>query len=57
MSRSGQLFVAREYGTEFTLYSMMRKMGIPLSPEQQKFQDYLEEHYPKNTGKEIANVG
>ena len=47
MSRSGQAFVAATEGTQYTLYAAMRRMGIPLSPEQEKFQSYLEAHYPE----------
>ena len=46
MSRSGQLFVAQTWGTGFTLYAVMKVLGIPLSKEQEKFQAYLEAHYP-----------
>jgi len=58
MSRSGNAFIAETRGTEFTLYSMMRKMGIPLSKEQEKFQAYLESKYPPVAkDKEIEDVG
>ena len=46
MSKSGQAFVAATEGTEFTLYSMMKKLGLPLSKEQADFQAYLESKYP-----------
>lgn len=46
MSRSGQAFVAATRGHKFTLYAVMRLMGIPLSKEQEKFQAYLERTYP-----------
>lgn len=46
MSKSGQAYVAATEGTEFTLYSMMKMMGIPLSKEQEEFQAYLERTYP-----------
>ena len=46
MSKSGQLFVAQTEGTAFTLYAVMRTLGIPLSGEQEKFQTYLERTYP-----------
>jgi len=46
MSRSGQAFVAATQGHQFTMYAMMRMMGIPLSEEQEKFQAYLERTYP-----------
>ena len=52
MSKSGQAFVAATEGTEFTLYSIMRKMGIPLSEEQAKFQAYLESKYPPVVNKD-----
>ena len=46
MSKSGQAFVAATYGHSCTMYAMMRHLGIPLSPEQEKFQAYLESKYP-----------
>jgi len=46
MSKSGQEYVARTEGTQFTLYSAMKFFGIPLSPEQEKFQAHLESKYP-----------
>ncbi len=46
MSKSGQAFVAATQGHQFTLYAMMRMMGIPLSEEQEKFQAHLERTYP-----------
>ena len=46
MSRSGQAFVAATQGHQFTMYSMMRMMGIPLTKEQQACQEYLERTYP-----------
>ena len=54
MSKSGQTYVAKKYGTEYTLYSMMRKMGIPLSPEQEEFQRHLEKAYPRDTGRKVS---
>ena len=50
MSKSGQAFVAATQGHQFTMYSMMRMMGIPLSEEQEKFQAYLERTYPAVVG-------
>ena len=46
MSKSGQAFVAATEGHKFTMYAMMRLMGIPLSKEQEEFQAYLERTYP-----------
>ena len=46
MSKSGQAFVAATQGYQFTMYVMMRMMGIPLSKEQEEFQAYLERTYP-----------
>lgn len=46
MSRSGNAFIAATQGHQFTMYAMMRMMGIPLSEEQEKFQAYLERTYP-----------
>ena len=52
MSRSGQAFVAATEGTAFTMYSVMRAMGLPLTEEQEKFQAYLESVYPEAVDKE-----
>ena len=46
MGKSGQAFVASTQGHSFTMYAVMRMMGIPLSEEQEKFQTYLEQTYP-----------
>ena len=46
MSKSGQAFVAATQGHQFTMYAVMRMMGLPLTEEQEKFQAYLERTYP-----------
>lgn len=46
MSRSGNAYIARTQGTQFTLYATCRAMGIPLTKEQEEFQSYLEKIYP-----------
>ena len=46
MSKSGQWYVAATQGTQFTMYSAMQKMGIPLSEEQARVQAQLESMYP-----------
>lgn len=46
MSKSGQAFVAATEGHRFTMYAMMKAMGLPLSKEQEEFQAYLERTYP-----------
>ena len=46
MSKSGQAYVAATMGHQFTMYSVMRAMGLPLTEEQEKFQAYLERTYP-----------
>ena len=46
MGKSGQAFVAATQGHSFTMYAVMRMMGIPLSEEQEKCQAYLERTYP-----------
>lgn len=46
MSKSGQAFVAKTQGTRFTLYSVCKALGIPLTEEQEKFQRELERRYP-----------
>lgn len=46
MSESGQIFVAKTQGSQFTLYAMMKVMGIPLTERQGKLQKYLERTYP-----------
>ena len=52
MSKSGQVFVAATKGHQFTMYAMMKRMGIPLTKEQAKFQAYLERTYPAVVNKE-----
>lgn len=47
MSRSGQAFVAATEGTEFTMYAVMKKLGIPLTKGQEECQAYLERTYPR----------
>jgi len=52
MSRSGQAFVAATEGHSFTMYAVMKAMGLPLSKEQEEFQAYLERTYPAVVEKE-----
>ena len=47
MSKSGNEFIARTQGTQFTLYAVMKAMGIPLTKSQEEFQEYLEKKYGK----------
>ena len=47
MSKSGQEFIAATEGTAFTLYSVMKALGIPLTLEQEKFQAELERRHPR----------
>ena len=53
MSKSGNEFIARTEGTQFTLYSACKALGIPLTEEQAKFQEYLERRYPAVVDKEL----
>ena len=46
MSKSGQEFVAKTQGTYYTQYALMKRLGIPLSKEQEDFQKELERRYP-----------
>ena len=46
MSKSGNAYIAATQGHKFTLYAMMKRIGIPLSEEQEKTQAYLERTYP-----------
>ena len=55
MSRSGQAFIAATEGHQFTMYAVMRAMGLPLTEEQEKFQAYLERTYPAIVNKEDKN--
>jgi len=55
MSRSGQTFVAATEGTQFTMYAVMRTLGLPLTKEQEDFQNYLESKYPPIINKEESN--
>ncbi len=52
MSKSGQAFVAATEGHQFTMYAMMKAMGIPLSKEQEEFQSYLERTHPAVVNKD-----
>lgn len=52
MSKSGQAYVAATEGSMFTMYAVMRAMGIPLSPEQERVQQMLEKRYPSVARKE-----
>ena len=52
MSKSGQAFIAATEGTQFTLYAACKRLGIPLSKEQEEFQTYLESKYPSIITKE-----
>lgn len=55
MSKSGNAWIAETQGTQFTMYAVMRAMGLPLSEEQAKFQAYLEKRYPPIVNKEEEN--
>ncbi len=55
MSQSEQIFVAKTKGTQFTLYAVCKAMGIPLTEEQKKFQDYLESKYPPVVNNEVRD--
>ena len=57
MSRSGNEFVASTEGTQFTMYAVMRAMGLPLTKQQEEFQAYLERKYPPIVTKEEAEDG
>ena len=46
MSKSGQAFIAATEGSQFTMYVVMKRMGLPLTEEQERFQAYLERTYP-----------
>lgn len=37
MSKSGNEFIARTQGAQFTLYAVCEALGIPLTEEQKKF--------------------
>ena len=52
MSKSGNEFIAKTEGYQFTLYAVCKAMGIPLSKEQEKFQAYLERTHPAVVEKE-----
>lgn len=46
MGMEKQIGIAQELGSQFTLYAVMRSLGIELSPEQERRQEYLEKNYP-----------
>lgn len=52
MSKSEQQFVAETEGTAFTMYAIMRSLGLPLSEYQERFQAELERMYPPVVSKE-----
>ncbi len=52
MGRTKQEWIAMTMGSRSTLYAVMKALGLPLSPEQEKFQDYLEKKYPAIAKKE-----
>ena len=52
MSRSGSVFIAATEGHQFTMYAVMRALGLPLTKEQEEFQAYLERTYPAVVEKE-----
>lgn len=56
MSKSGQAFVAATEGHQFTMYAVMKAMGIPLTKEQEDCQAYLERTYPAVVIKEEEEV-
>lgn len=46
MGISKQAFIAATEGHQFTMYAVMRALGLPLTKEQEEFQAYLERTYP-----------
>jgi len=46
MSKSGNWFIAQTEGTAFTMYAVVKALGIPLTKEQAKFQAELERRFP-----------
>ena len=52
MSRSSNLFIAQTQGFGFTMYAVMRALGLPLTKEQEEFQSYLERKYSTVVDKE-----
>jgi hypothetical protein len=57
MGKSSNTFIAATEGASFTMYSMMKALGIPLSKEQEEFQTYLERTYPAVVSKEEQDEG
>ena len=55
MSKSANQFIAATQGHQFTMYAVMKAMGIPLTEEQEKFQAYLERTYPAVIEKDENN--
>lgn len=45
MSKSGNEFIAATKGPQHTLYAACKALGIPLTKEQEEFQQYLERKY------------
>ncbi|MGW8177269.1 MAG: hypothetical protein ACWGQW_00510 [bacterium] len=50
MGKMKQLYIAQTMGSSFTMYAAMKAMGIPLSEEQARFQEYIEETCPPVVG-------
>lgn len=46
MSKSGQAYIAKTQGHQYTMYAVMKQLGIPLTEQQAKCQEYLESCYP-----------
>ena len=47
MGKSGQWYIARQYGADHTLYAACEALGLPLTPDQEAFQRHLEKMFPK----------
>ena len=56
VSRSGQAFVAATEGSQFTMYAVMKTLGLPLTEEQAKFQSYLERRYPPVADGQVREI-
>ena len=56
MSKSGQAYVAATHGHCYTMYAVMRTLGIPLSEEQEKQVDELAARRKREQAKLIAEL-
>jgi len=50
MGMMKQVAIAKQFGAQYTLYSVMERLGVPLDPKRAQFQAYLERKYGRRKG-------